>query len=209
MDNTIKQRPLYSQFARGAVQTASFLANEVREVASNDPALALRLSVGPLVSPILDGYSPEANVVSNQWLTPLVRVGLLAVNAERAMSTVRNESASRTQKGLDVLCATADALGALGACGALLFPAHQALGAYAVGAANAVDIMTHAVRGWGHMERRTKAWKAALAGDGLDNKPDAAPKLPSVKKITGWSVAGRASLGTAGAMPVLTTSVKF
>lgn len=175
MNNTIKQQPIYAQFARGAARTGLFVANEVREAAENDPALAMRLSVGQLIPPILSGYSPEANAITDQWMAPVVRVGLLAVNANRAMNSVRNESTSRIEKGIDILCATADAIGVLGAWGALAFPAYHALGAYAVGAANAVDIMTHSVRGLAHLGRRTKAWEASLAADKPDDKPDNKP----------------------------------
>lgn len=172
MSNNVK--PFNSgQIFKPLARTGIFLAREVAEAAKNDPALAMRLAAGALVSPILDGVSPDVALVTGNTIVPVVRGALLAMNTMRCIETFKNPDSKAYEKGADVIRVVSDMAGVVGGLAMLFTPQYAALGAKLMGTAYSVDIVSHAFRGLTHGAQRIKLWQ-----NELNDKPDDHPPGP-------------------------------
>jgi hypothetical protein len=144
-------------------RSALFVAREVSEAAKNDPALAMRATVGVLVEPILNGVDPQILATTGQTIVPVVRAGLLGLNAVRAYNTFKNPESSTLEKGMDVIQVVSDTAGLLGGLAMLFSPQYGALGAKVLGTAYSVDIVSHSLRTLSHGRDRIKVWQAEAA----------------------------------------------
>ena len=171
MSNNIKPFRT-NDFLRPLKNTGMFLMREATEAAKNDPALAMRLTAGGLVSPIMSGVNPEVAVTTEATIVPIVRAGLLALNTVRAVSTFKNPDSTLLEKGLDVARVISDTAGLIGGLAMLFTPQYAALGAKLMGTAYSVDIVSHASRTLTHAAGRVKIWQAeANASKPDDNGP--------------------------------------
>jgi len=166
-------------------RSALFVAREVSEAAKNDPALAMRATVGVLVEPILNGVDPQILATTGQTIVPVVRAGLLGLNALRAYNTFKNPDASKIEKGMDVVQVVSDTAGLIGGLAMLFSPQYGALGAKVLGTAYSVDIVSHALRTLSHGRDRIKVWQAEAAAlkpdTGLVPLPGPAEPAPQPK----------------------------
>lgn len=149
-----------------------FVAREAGEYAANDPALAMRFTATSLVSPIMQGVNPDVAVATDHTIVPIMRGGLLALNAVRAVQTFKNPDSSVFEKGMDSIRVVSDLAGFVGGLAMLFTPQYAALGAKLMGTAYSVDIVSHAFRGLTHANRRIKVWQAEQAAQEAQNKPD-------------------------------------
>ena len=169
-------------------RSALFVAREVSEAAKNDPALAMRATVGVLVEPILNGVDPQILATTGQTIVPVVRAGLLGLNALRAYNTFKNPDASKIEKGMDVVQVVSDTAGLIGGLAMLFSPQYGALGAKVLGTAYSVDIVSHALRTLSHGRDRIKVWQAEAAAlkpdTGLVPLPGPAEPAPQPKRTS-------------------------
>lgn len=157
-------RPFTASMITNPLKTGTlFVAREVSEAAKNDPALAMRATVGVLVEPILNGVDPQILATTGQTIVPVVRAGLLGLNALRAYNTFKDPNSSKIEKGMDVIQVVSDTAGLIGGLAMLFSPQYGALGAKVLGTAYSVDIVSHALRTLSHGRDRIQVWQAEAA----------------------------------------------
>ena len=161
-----------SQVIKPLARSTMFVLNEVREAGENDPALAVRLTAGGLVSPIMSGVNtPGVVEFTDHTLVPIVRGMLLGANIYRMNRTFKDPNAKAWEKGADVVRVISDTAGLVGGLAVLFTPQYAALGAKLIGTAYSVDICSHALRTGTHVNTRFKAWKTMLDEEKPENKP--------------------------------------
>ena len=161
-----------SQIIKPLARTSMFLLREAKEIGENDPALAVRLAAGGLVSPIMSGVNtPGVAEWTDHTLVPVVRGMLLGANIFRAVRTFKDPDSRAYDKAGDVIRVVSDTAGLIGGLAVLFTPQYAALGAKLIGTAYSVDICSHALRGLTHAGNRMKAWEAMSAEEKPDNKP--------------------------------------
>lgn len=175
-----------NQVIKPLARTTMFVLNEAREAGENDPALAIRLAAGGLVSPIMSGVNtPGVVEYTDHTLVPIVRGMLLGANVYRMQRTFKDPDARVWDKAGDVVRVVSDTAGLIGGLAVLFTPQYAALGAKLIGTAYSVDICSHAMRGMTHVSNRMKVWNTMAAEeDKPDNKPPGpdgseAPKPPA------------------------------
>lgn len=161
-----------SQVIKPLARSTMFVLNEVREAGENDPALAVRLTAGGLVSPIMSGVNtPGVVEFTDHTLVPIVRGMLLGANIYRMARTFKDPDAKTWEKGADVARVVSDTAGLIGGLAVLFTPQYAALGAKLIGTAYSFDICSHAVRTGTHVNNRFKVWKNMLEEEKPENKP--------------------------------------
>ena len=161
-----------SQIIKPLARTSMFLLREAKEIGENDPALAVRLAAGGLVSPIMSGVNtPGVAEWTDHTLVPVVRGMLLGANIFRAVRTFKDPDSRTYDKAGDVIRVVSDTAGLIGGLAVLFTPQYAALGAKLIGTAYSVDICSHALRGLTHASNRMKVWETMSAEEKPDNKP--------------------------------------
>ena len=161
-----------SQIIKPLARTSMFVLREAKEIGENDPALAVRLAAGGLVSPIMSGVNtPGVAEWTDHTLVPVVRGMLLGANIYRAMRTFKDPDSRGYDKAGDVIRVISDTAGLIGGLAVLFTPQYAALGAKLIGTAYSVDICSHALRGLTHASNRMKVWETMSTESKPDNKP--------------------------------------
>ncbi len=154
---------------------AAFIAfREVSEAARNDPALAMRTFANTMEGTLLKGVEPAIKEGYTKSVVPVVRGGLLALNAHRCVQTWKSPEATGMEKFMDATRVATDVVGVVGGI-MVMATSHTALGANLMGFAYSADLVSHAFRGILHADDRVKFWQNALAEEGEDPKPNPGP----------------------------------
>ena len=88
-----------SQIIKPLARTSMFLLREAKEIGENDPALAVRLAAGGLVSPIMSGVNtPGVAEWTEHTLVPVVRGGEhgVSVPLQAGLTTTTATTTSNT-----------------------------------------------------------------------------------------------------------------
>ena len=93
---------IYNNIIRPLARGTRFVVNEVYEAGRNDPALAMRLAATQIAPTLMNGVTnPEIGLAAEKGIVPVVRTGLLALNAARAVKTFKDPSSTLAERGLD------------------------------------------------------------------------------------------------------------
>lgn len=160
--------------ARTLGNTAFIAFREVSEAARNDPALAMRTFANTMEGTLLKGVEPAIKEGYTKSVVPVVRGGLLALNAHRCVQTFKSPDASGMEKFMDATRVATDIVGVVGGV-MVMATNHAALGANLMGFAYSADLVSHAFRGILHADDRVKFWQNALAEEGEKPNPDPDP----------------------------------
>ena len=158
-----------------ALGNGVFIAlREVGEAARNDKALAMRMSATALSDQILKGVDQSVRDGYQSSVVPVVRGGLLALNAHRCYETFQNPVSTGMDKFMDSARVVSDLVGFVGGI-AVLATRHTSIGNAMMGFSYGVDIVSHAYRGISHAGDRIAFWEGALAEDGDPGNPGPNP----------------------------------
>lgn len=141
---------------------ALFALNEITEASKNDPALAMRISATALSDTLLNKVNTPIKDSFAKSVVPVVRGGILALNAVRCHQTFKNPGSTNLDKVMDVGRVVSDLVGFAGGLAVLSMPQHADLGRNLMGFSYAVDAVSHAYRGLGHAGRRVTVWQNQL-----------------------------------------------
>ena len=141
---------------------AMFALRETSEAAKNDPALAMRIAATSLTDTLLNKVNSPIKDSFNETVVPVVRGGILALNAARCVQTFKNPQSSGFEKFMDVTRVASDLVGFAGGIAVLASSAHADLGRTLMGFSYAVDAVSHAYRGLGHASKRIAVWNTKL-----------------------------------------------
>ena len=154
---------------------AFILGREVKEVHSNDPALVVRVGATRLVDTVLEKVGEADKAGFEKFAVPVIRTGLLALNAQRAVKTMRDPTAGAFGKTMDVARVASDFAsdfaGVVGGIAVLAFPQYAALGHDLIGLSYAADIFSHAYRGAEHGKNRMQVWETNVAAKKANQRP--------------------------------------
>jgi hypothetical protein len=146
-----------------ALATGSmFVLTEAGEAAKNDPALAMRIAATSLTDTLLNKVNTPIKDSFAQNVVPIVRGGILALNAVRAHQTFKSPESTNLDKFMDTGRVISDIVGFAGGVMAIASPAHLALGQSLMGFSYGVDAVSHAYRGLGHAGKRISVWNTKL-----------------------------------------------
>ena len=146
-----------------ALATGSmFVLTEAGEAAKNDPALAMRMAATSLTDTLLNKVNTPIKDSFAENVVPIVRGGILALNAVRAHQTIKSPESTGLDKFMDVGRVVSDVVGFAGGIMAIASPAHLALGQSLMGFSYGVDAVSHAYRGLGHAGKRIAVWNTKL-----------------------------------------------
>ena len=141
---------------------ALFAINELTEASKNDPALAMRISATALSDTLLNKVNTPIKDSFAKSVVPVVRGGILALNAVRCHQTFKDPTSTNLDKAMDVGRVVSDLVGFAGGLAVLSMPQHAELGRNLMGFSYAVDAVSHAYRGLGHAGRRITVWQNKL-----------------------------------------------
>lgn len=141
---------------------AMFALTETSEAAKNDPALAMRLAATSLTDTLLNKVNQPIKDSFQETVVPVVRGGILALNAVRCAQTIKDPLASGLDKAMDIGRVTSDLVGFLGGIAVLATPQFAEVGRTMMGFSYAVDAVSHAYRGLSHAGRRVAVWNHRL-----------------------------------------------
>lgn len=139
-----------------------FVLSEAGEAAKNDPALAMRMAATSLTDTLLNKVNTPIKDSFAETVVPVVRGGILALNAVRCAQTFKSVESTGLDKFMDAGRVISDVAGFAGGIMALASPAHAALGRSLMGFSYAVDAVSHAYRGLGHAGKRIAVWNHQL-----------------------------------------------
>lgn len=142
---------------------AMFTLNEVSEASKNDPALAMRISATALTDTLLNKVNEPIKESFQQTVVPVVRGGILALNAVRCVQTFKKPESTKLDKFMDVGRVASDLVGFVGGVAVLAHSQYAELGRTLMGFSYAVDAVSHAYRGLEHASNRVTVWKTMLA----------------------------------------------
>jgi hypothetical protein len=144
--------------ATGAV----FTLTEASEAAKNDPALAMRIAATSLSDTLLNKVNPEIKDSFQATVVPVVRGGILALNAVKLGQTFKDPEATKFDKFMDIGRVASDLVGFAGGLAVILSPEHAQIGRNLMGFSYAVDAVSHAYRGLNHGAKRVAVWQTKL-----------------------------------------------
>ncbi len=144
--------------ATGAV----FTLTEATEAAKNDPALAMRMAATSLSDTLLNKVNTPIKDSFQASVVPVVRGGILALNAVKLGQTFKNPQSTTLDKFMDVGRVASDLVGFAGGLAVMFSPQHAAVGRSLMGFSYAVDAVSHAYRGLSHAGRRVVVWQTKL-----------------------------------------------
>ena len=139
-----------------------FVLSEAGEAAKNDPALAMRMAATSLTDTLLNKVNTPIKDSFAETVVPVVRGGILALNAVRCHQTFKSAESTGLDKFMDAGRVISDVAGFAGGIMALASPGHAALGRSLMGFSYAVDAVSHAYRGLGHAGKRIAVWNHKL-----------------------------------------------
>ena len=139
-----------------------FVLSEAGEAAKNDPALATRMAATSLTDTLLNKVNTPIKDSFAETVVPVVRGGILALNAVRCHQTFKSAESTGLDKFMDAGRVISDVAGFAGGIMALASPGHAALGRSLMGFSYAVDAVSHAYRGLGHAGKRIAVWNHKL-----------------------------------------------
>lgn len=145
------------------MDTGYFAFNEIVEVGKNDPALALRYGATSLSEQILTGVGENVRAGFAAAIIPTIRLSVLGANGYRLNKTLKDPTAGKAEKALDIARVATDVMGLAGSVLKYAWPSKAALGDTLVGVSYAADSVSHAVRMMTHGAERVSVWKKQLA----------------------------------------------
>lgn len=142
------------EFVGNGIKT---LASETVKLVEHDPMLAFRAAATTLAEsgPVLTGLSSGLKAAFATTMPVSVRAALMIGDGMQAYKTVKNPSATKLDKAVDIGAVVNDVVGLAGGITMLAASGPvAAAGATVLGAAYGVDLLAHAYRGLKHAKNR-------------------------------------------------------
>lgn len=136
---------------------SSILTTATKEVAramDSDPAFAFKTIANTAQGQVLANLDIKTQKTIEPFILPVLRGGMLAMDAKRAVSTAQNRDASVWEKGVDIGHVATDVVGFLGAIGENWIPALQPYSATLTGIGLVGDLAAVTFHAMGYLTER-------------------------------------------------------